>query len=104
MAGTDERKPEQRSPGTWAEDHMTYDVAKLDEIVLALLHLNAFSDRGVTRAWKGFDWDSLDRLHASGLIADPRSKAKSVILTDEGARLAEELFRRHFGGSRKGRA
>jgi hypothetical protein len=30
---------------------MTYDVAKLDEIVLALFHLNAFSDRGITRAW-----------------------------------------------------
>src|SRR5207245_11135159 len=26
-----------------------------------------------------------------------KSKAKSVVLTDEGARVAEELFRRHFG-------
>jgi Domain of unknown function (DUF6429) len=83
---------------------MTYDVAKLDEIVLALLHLNTFGDRGVTRAWKGFDWDSLNRLHARGFISDPKSKAKSVVLTEEGARLAEELFRRHFGGGgqRKG--
>jgi hypothetical protein len=56
---------------------MEYDIAKLDEIILALLHLNAFSDHGVSRAWKGFDWDSLDRLHARGLIADPKSKAKS---------------------------
>jgi hypothetical protein len=83
---------------------MTYDVAKLDEIVLALLHLNTFGDRGVTRAWKGFDWDSLNRLHARGFISDPKSKAKSVVLTEEGAGLAEELFRRHFGGGgqRKG--
>jgi Domain of unknown function (DUF6429) len=81
---------------------MTYDVAKLDEIVLALLHLNAFSDRGITRAWKGFDWDSLNRLHARDLISDPKSKAKSVVLTEEGARLAEELFRRHFGGGEGG--
>jgi len=77
---------------------MTYDVAKLDEIVLALLHLNAFSERGIMRAWKSFDWDCLDRLYARGLIADPKSKARSVILTEEGARLAEELFRRHFDG------
>jgi hypothetical protein len=73
---------------------MTYDVAKLDEIVLALLHLNAFSDRGITRAWKSFDWDCLDRLYTTGMISDPKSKARSVVLTEEGARLAEELFRR----------
>jgi uncharacterized protein DUF6429 len=76
---------------------MDYDAAKLDEVVLALLHFNAHTDHGVTRAWKGFDWDSLDRLHAQGLISDPKSKAKSVMLTEEGARRAEELFRRHFG-------
>jgi len=76
---------------------MEYDATKLDEIVLALLHFNAHTDHGVTRAWKGFDWDSLDRLHAQGFISDPKSKAKSVVLTEEGARVAEELFRRHFG-------
>jgi predicted transcriptional regulator len=76
---------------------MEYDVTKLDEVVLALLHFNAHTDHGVTRAWKGFDWDTLDRLHAQGFISDPKSKAKSVVLTEEGARLAEELFRRHFG-------
>jgi hypothetical protein len=78
-------------------DATEYDASKLDEIVLALLHLNALTDHGVTRAWKGFDWDALDRLYGRGLIGDPRSKAKSVVLTEEGARLAEELFRRHFG-------
>jgi len=76
---------------------MEYDTTKLDEVVLALLHFNAHTDHGVTRAWKGFDWDSLDRLHAQGFISDPKSKAKSVVLTEEGARAAEELFRRHFG-------
>jgi Domain of unknown function (DUF6429) len=76
---------------------MEYDAAKLDEIILALLHLNAHTDHGVTRAWKGFDWDTLDRLHVRGFISDPKSKAKSVVLTEQGARVAEELFRRHFG-------
>ena len=76
---------------------MEYDATKLDEVVLALLHFNAHTDHGVTRAWKGFDWDSLDRLHAQGFISDPKSKAKSVALTEEGARVAEELFKRHFG-------
>src|SRR5437879_6518547 len=72
---------------------MEYDAAKLDEIVLALLYLNVST---TARAWKGFDWDSLDRLHSRGLISNPKSKAKSVELTEEGARLAEESFRRHL--------
>jgi len=75
---------------------MEYDTTKLDEVVLALLHFNAHTDHGVTRAWKGFDWDTLDRLHAQGFISNPKSKAKSVVLSEEGARRAEELFRRYF--------
>ena len=78
---------------------MAFDTDKVDEVVLALLHLNSFDSRGATRAWKGFDWECLDRLHARGLISDPRSKAKSVVLSDEGERLARELFARHFGGA-----
>jgi hypothetical protein len=76
---------------------MDYDTTKVDEVVLALLHLNAHTDHGIARAWKGLDWDAMDRLHTQGFISDPKSKAKSVVLTDEGARRAEELFRRYFG-------
>jgi len=57
---------------------MEYDTTELDEVVLALLHFNAHTDHGVTRAWKGFDWDTLDRLHAQGFISNPKSKTKSV--------------------------
>lgn len=78
---------------------VSIDEAKVDEAVLALLHLNAFADHGVTRAWKSLDWDTLDRLHVKGLISDPRSKNKSVVLTDEGAQLAARLAERHFGAS-----
>ena len=52
-----------------------YDERKVDEAVLALLHLNAFKDRYGWRAWKGLDWGALDRLHERGLIGDPKSKA-----------------------------
>lgn len=69
---------------------------EVDEAVLALLHLNAFDDRGQTRAWKTLDWNALDRLHEKGLIGDPKSKAKSVPLTGEGRRAAEEAFRHRF--------
>ena len=78
---------------------MSLDESKIDEAVLALLHLNAFADHGVTRAWKSLDWEALDRLHERGLISDPRSKAKSVVLTYEGAALAKQLSEKHFGAS-----
>ena len=43
------------------------------------------------------DWDAMDRLHDKSYIGNPKSKAKSVTLTEEGERLSEELFKRHFG-------
>ena len=72
---------------------MEIDRDKIDEAVLALMWLTLHDER---RAWKGFDWDAMERLHARGLIADPVNKAKSVVLTDEGLRRAEELFRALF--------
>jgi hypothetical protein len=75
---------------------MEYDMEKVDESVLALLYLNFFGDHGAIRAWKGFDWDAMDRLHEKGFISDPKSKAKSVIVTEEGQKEAEELFTRYF--------
>jgi hypothetical protein len=47
---------------------MEPDTDKIDEAVLALLSLGL---HGGARAWKGFDWDSMDRLHQRGYIADP---------------------------------
>jgi hypothetical protein len=79
------------------EREVLYDEEKVEDAVLALLHLNSFEDHGMRRAWKGFDWDALDRLHERGMISDPKSKAKSVVLTEDGARRAQELFERHFG-------
>lgn len=74
-----------------------YDRERVDEVVLALLYLNAFEDHFAVRAWKSFDWDAMDRLHEKGYISDPKSKAKSIVLTEEGLKLAEELFEKHFG-------
>ena len=74
---------------------MEYDKDKVDETVLALLYLTTH-DQG-TRAWKGMDWDAMDRLHDKGYIGDPKTKAKSVTLTEKGERLSEEFFRNHFG-------
>ncbi|MGA2623585.1 MAG: DUF6429 family protein [Bacteroidota bacterium] len=65
-------------------------------MVLALLHLTSFEDHGVIRSWKGQDWDTMNRLHEKGFISDPRSKAKSVVFSDEGAKRSMELFKTFF--------
>jgi len=43
----------------------------------------------------------MDRLHEKGYISNPRTKAKSVILTGEGERRARELFDAMFGSEKK---
>jgi hypothetical protein len=72
---------------------MHLDEEKIDRAVLALLHLGLHEGN---RAWKGFDWDAMNRLHERGYISDPVGKAKSVAFTEEGLkeseRLLEELF------------
>ena len=69
------------------------DWTKIEEVALALLGMTLHDER---RAWKALSWDITDRLHERGWIDDPRNKNKSVLLTDEGLRLAEELFHKHF--------
>ena len=69
---------------------------KIDEVVLALLYLNFHGDQYAIRAWKSFDWDAMDRLFQKGYISDPKSKAKSVVVSEEGQKIAEELFEKYF--------
>ena len=76
---------------------MKYDPDKVDEMVLALLYLTITEENDWgARTWKSHDWDALDRLHLRGYISDPKTKAKSVVLSPEGLELARALFERHF--------
>lgn len=77
---------------------MNYDREKVDEYTLALLYLVTHDrkDGFGARAWKGFDWDTMNRLHEKGLIANPVTKAKSVGLTEEGFKKSEKLFKELF--------
>ncbi len=72
---------------------MKLDNDKIDNAVLALLLLGVHDG---ARAWKGFDWVSMNRLHAKGFISDPRGKAKSIVFTEEGLRQAERLLEELF--------
>jgi hypothetical protein len=78
---------------------MKYNEEKVDETVLALLYLTSFTQSGITRAWKGQDWDVLNRLHEKGLISDPKSKAKSVMLSDDAVKESARLFHKYFASN-----
>ncbi len=74
-------------------DAIKIDADKIDEVVLALLQLTLHDG---LRAWKGFDWDSLDRLHQKGFNSNPVGKTKSVVLTESGLQESERLFKKFF--------
>lgn len=78
---------------------IVYNKNKVDEITLALLYLTTFNTQSAHRCWKSFDWQTLDRLHEKGYISDPKSKAKSVVLSEQGVLASKELFERFFSES-----
>jgi len=76
---------------------MTLDTEKVDQAILALLYLGLHD--GI-RAWKGFDWESMNRLHEKGFISDPRGKTKSVVFTEDGLLEARRLLQELFSSSK----
>jgi hypothetical protein len=71
-----------------------WDQKKIDNSVLALLQLTLHDG---DRAWKGFDFEVMDRLFQKGYILDPANKNKSVVLTATGLAHSKELFDRLYG-------
>ena len=74
------------------------DTEKIDEDVLALLFLTSFREGKdfFWRAWKGHDWDALERLHKRGWIHDTKNKNKSLVFTEEGYEEAKRLFEARY--------
>lgn len=77
------------------------DKEKLAEAALAILCLSAFQDGPGIRAWKGMDWEVMNLLFERGWIHDPKSKAKSVVVTEEGLQRAEQFLQHHFASRSK---
>jgi hypothetical protein len=69
------------------------DTDKIDDAALALLFLTLHDGY---RAWKGFDFGVLGRLHDKGMIGNPVGKTKSVTFTPEGLSRAKTLFKAMF--------
>lgn len=80
-----------QAPSQDAENSGVND--RIDDAVIALLLLSLHDG---DRAWKTFDWETMDRLHAKGLISSPASRTKSVVLSDEGLKVARESYHRLF--------
>ena len=54
-----------------------FEKDKVDEMTLALMWLVFHQDRdGAARAWKSFDWGTMDRLHEKGYISDPEEEGQ----------------------------
>jgi hypothetical protein len=68
-----------------------FDLDRAGDFVLALMHLDVHEGN---RAWKGYPWDVLDHLYQQGLISDPKRKAKSVALSEDGLLRATVAFDR----------
>ena len=72
---------------------------KIDDAVLALLHLTSFTEGkgefAFTRAWKGHDWEALDRLHQKGGQRKGRSVVPAALL-----RLTPAIWQRDYSLSR----
>jgi len=76
-----------------AIDWDVIDLERVDDAALALMLLGLHDG---WRTWKGFDWEVLNRLHEKGFITDPKSKAKSVVFTEEGLQESQRLFTKSF--------
>jgi len=77
---------------------MDIDTDKIDEAILALVYLTLHDG---FRAWKGFDWEAMNRLYDKGFISKPVGKVKSVLLTEKGLQESERLFSKLFAKSKR---
>lgn len=70
------------------------------DITLLLLWLTSFEDdrnpsKNIKRSWKGYDFGVLGKLADENLVTNS-FKAKSVVLTDEGIKRAQELQEKYL--------
>jgi len=73
------------------------DQEKIAEAALAILSLSRMVEPYGVTAWKGIDWGVMNLLFEKGWISDPVGKRKSVGITDEGIKLADQFLEKYFG-------
>ena len=73
---------------------------QIKELTLLLLYLTSWKEKDsfgdeYMRAWKGYDFDILNKLQDEKLIGGSTYKAKSTYLTDSGVEKAKELMEKY---------
>lgn len=82
----------------------------IEELTLLLMYLNSWNEDGyvynektkmpekatLKRCWKGYDFNILNKLAEKGYLYSGKYKNKSVTLTKEGEKLAEELLTKYL--------
>ena len=67
---------------------------QINKLTLLLLYLNSWEEKEfgytVRRAWKGHDFDALNKMEEDGFITQSKA-AKSLCLTEEGIAAAKQL-------------
>ena len=69
---------------------------QIKELTLLLLYLTSWKEKDpfgdeCLRAWKGYDFDVLNKLQEENLIGGSTYKAKSTYLTEDGINKAKEF-------------
>lgn len=73
---------------------MNHDQQTISNLTLLLMYLTSWKEKDAYgenyKAWKGYDFDILNKLEEQGFISQSRT-AKSVYLTEEGLAAAKKL-------------
>lgn len=69
----------------------------MKELTLLLMYLSRFNEGGrfasnLDMAWKGYDFDIIDKLDEEDYIRQGSHRSKSVSITEEGIKLSQELL------------
>lgn len=68
-----------------------------EDLTLALMYLTKFKMDKIQElfsAWKGYDFDIINSLDEKELIIQGKYKNKSVLITEEGMKKAEEILKK----------
>ena len=55
----------------------------------------SYEGLNITRAWKGYDFDTLDKLDEEGYINAGKHGSKGVTITEDGINYAERLRKKY---------
>ncbi len=73
----------------------------MKELTMALIYLSrfteekSFKDTKEFRAWKGYDFNTLNKLEDEELICQGSRRSKSVYITDEGLVKARQILEKY---------